>query len=189
MAKKKEKPIHIPKPVSVKIREVAHETIEAIQRNFATQGIFPKGEAYAGWFEKNAQAHGSEWKSTGAGADSLYFHIQQVGQQFDVGVRNWAIEFIYNYYLKFVEMGVGKGRPWSKVKHIANATRDSRYMESWNPSEGSTHRPAIMMEFRHQSGRLRMYMEHHYKYLGTMYIVNALDRMDVSIGSEAEGNT
>lgn len=189
MAKKKTPTYHKPIPISEKIRLWTHETLEAIQKNFKTQGIFPSSEVYAGWFEKNAQASGSSWQSTGAGFDSFYFHVLHASQDFDVGVRDFAVEFMYNYYLNFVDMGVGRGRPIQKVQRTLSADRDIRYMSSWNPAEGSTQRPAIAMEFRHQASRMRKYMANRYKYDAQVIVLNVIDGLDINIGGGGSGNT
>lgn len=171
-----------PMPIGHKLRIWAHETLEAIHKNFKTQGIFPESEVYPGWFDKNSTVYGNSWKSTGAGFDSFYFHILNASEELDVGVRDWAVEFMYNYYLNFVDMGVGKGRPISKVQRTLSADHDIRYMSSWNPSEGSTQRPAIAMEFRHQAERMRKYMANRYKYEAQIGIINVLDGLEVNLG-------
>lgn len=56
MAKQKKPTYHKPIPITKKIQLWANETLEAIQKNFKTQGIFPSSEVYAGWFTKNSQA-------------------------------------------------------------------------------------------------------------------------------------
>jgi hypothetical protein len=171
-----------PMPIGQKLQIWAHETLEAIHKNFKTQGIFPEDEVYPGWFAKNAAIYGNSWQSTGAGFDSFHFHILHASQMLDVGVRDWAVEFMYNYYLNFVDMGVGKGRPISKVNRTLSADHDIRYMSSWNPKEGSTQRPAIAMEFRHQAERMRKYMANRYKYEAQVGIINLLDGLEVNIG-------
>ena len=50
-------------------------------------------------------------------------------------------------------MGVGKGRPISKVYRSEDAGYSTPYM-GWHPSKGKTHRPAIMMEVRRQARRM-----------------------------------
>lgn len=184
MAKKQLTPILLTRPMSIgqKLQIWAHETLEAIHKNFKTQGIFPEDEVYPGWFAKNAAVKGSSWQSTGAGFDSFHFHILHASESLEVGVRDWAVEFMYNYYLNFVDMGVGKGRPISKVNRTLSADRDIRYMSSWNPKEGSTQRPAIAMEFRHQAERMRKYMANRYNYEAQVLLMNALDGFDVNIG-------
>ena len=172
-----------PMPIGQKLQIWAHETLEAIHKNFKTQGIFPEEEVYPGWNAKNAAVRGDSWHSTGAGFDSFYFHILHAAEQLDVGVRDWAVDFMYNYYLNFVDMGVGKGRPISKVNRTLAADHDIRYMSSWNPAEGSTQRPAIAMEFRHQAERMRKYMANRYKYDAQVIVINALDGLEINLGS------
>ena len=84
MAKQKKPTYHKPIPITEKINLWANETLEAIQKNFKTQGIFPQSEVYAGWFTKNSQAGPTSWQSTGAGFDSFYFHVlhAHVGRDF-----------------------------------------------------------------------------------------------------------
>ena len=180
---------HKPIPISKKLELWTKETLEALRRNFRTQGIFPVGEVYGGWFEKNANTKGSTWHSTGAGFDSFYFHVLHASEQFDVGVRDWGVEYVYDYYLKFVDMGVGKDRPIDKVNRRLSATHDVRYMSSWNPSEGSTQRPAIMMEFRYQAARMRRYMANRYKYDAQVLVLNTIDGLDIDIGSSGGDST
>lgn len=172
-----------PMPIGQKLNIWAHETLEAIHKNFKTQGIFPEGEVYPGWFQKNAAIRGSSWQSTGHGYDSFYFHILHASEMLDVGVRDWAVDFMYNYYLNFVDMGVGRNRPISKVNRTLSADHDLRYMDSWNPKEGSTQRPAIAMEFRHQATRMRNYMANRYKYDVQVMIVNVLDGTEIQLGN------
>lgn len=184
MAKKQTTPILLTRPISIgqKLQIWAHETLEAIHKNFKTQGIFPEEEVYPGWNAKNAAVRGDSWKSTGQGFDSFYFHILHASESLDVGVRDWAVEFMYNYYLNFVDMGVGKNRPISKVNRTLSADHDIRYMSSWNPAEGSTQRPAIAMEFRHQTARMRTYMANRYGYEAQILLMNSLDGFEVEMG-------
>lgn len=158
---------HKPIPVSQKLNAFAHDTLEAILQNCRTQGIFP-AEVYPGYREKNARAGDNSWKSTGASYDSFYFQVM------DATVHHAQVDFFYDYYLNFVDMGVGRGRPIEKVNRTLAADRDIRYME-WNAQEGSTQRPAIAMEFRHQSTRLQKYFANRYKYDVQCIVVKGLE--------------
>lgn len=179
MAKKKI--LERPMPISQKLQVWAQETLEALRKNFKTQAIFPAGEVYAGWFTKNEEAGPTQWRSTGEGLDSFYFHVLHASEDFNVGVRDWAIEFMYDYCLNFVDMGVGRDRPIGKVKRSLAADSDIRYMSSWNPKEGSTQRPAIAMEFRHQARRIRNYMAHRYMYDAQVLVINTFDDLKINI--------
>lgn len=169
---KKTTTFHKPIPAGEKLRLLVLETLEAIARNFHTQGIFPY-EVYSGYRKKNMEARKGQWRSTGAAFDSFYFQINDALQASDVSVREARIDFFFNYYLKFVDMGVGRGRPISKVKREIDADFNIRYME-WNSQEGSTQRPAIMMEFRHQARRMRNYWANRYLYEAQAVLVEGL---------------
>ena len=65
--------------------------------------------------------------------------------------------------VSFVDMGVGKGRPISKVERRLSADYKIRYME-WDAKQGSTQRPAISMEFRHQTRRMQRYWVNRFKF-------------------------
>jgi hypothetical protein len=179
MAKKKI--LDRPKPITDKVLQMCEETMEALCKNFQVQGIYPFGEVYAGWFTKNEEAGPTQWKSTGAGFDSFYFHMLHASEDFNLTVRDWAVEFMYNYYLNFVDMGVGRGRPIGKVQRSLAADHDIRYMSSWNPREGSTQRPALAMEFRHQARRMRNYMARRYMYDAQVVVLNTIDGLDLTI--------
>lgn len=170
-------------PISEKLKSWTAETLEAIRHNFKVQHIYPAGEVYAGWFQKNDNAPGSSWHSTGSGFTSFYGSILRASQDFDVGVREWAVEFVYDYYLKFVDMGVGRGRTIQMVNRRLSADHEIRYMSSWNPKEGSTQRPAIQMEFRFQTGRMRRYMASRYKYEAQVVVLNAIDGLAIDVGN------
>lgn len=164
---------HVPMPAGRKLYLMAKDTIDALHRNFKTQGIFP-GEVYPGYKTKNAKTSRGEWKSTGAGFDKIFFQINDALSDKDISVREATIDFFFNYYLKFVDMGVGRGRPIKKVKRDLDADFEVRYME-WNSQEGSTHRPAIMMEFRHLSRRMQRYWAEHYKYEAEVALLSGIE--------------
>lgn len=145
-----------PIPARKKLEYIIQETLEAIENNFETQGIFPY-EVYPGYRKINEEAGTGSWKSTGKGMQSFR------GQILADKVSNSRIDFWYDRHLDFVDMGVGKGRPISKVERTLSADYKIRYME-WNAKEGSTQRPAIAMEFRHQARRMQNYWANRFKY-------------------------
>lgn len=157
-------------PVSRKMQYLAHDTLENIARNFQTQGIFPAGEAWPGWFEENARHKYGRWHSTGAGIDSFRFQLDDaLAGVTDPTAKDITMTFFFDYYLKFVDMGVGRGRPIESVARTRPADYKTRYSQwglpgyAWDrsvfsaPREHPTHRPAIMMEFRHTARRMQMY--------------------------------
>lgn len=170
-----------PLPLDEKLHYWAFDVIEAIRRNFKTQGIFPVGEPYPGYKEKNAKVSGKSWKSTGAGYDSFHFEVLSASASQNEVPPDVAVKFFYNYYLKFVDIGVMKGLTADKVSRSSNAIADRCFLESWNPKTGHTHRPAISKEFEYQSHRLASYMSYRYEYEAKSAVVNALDGLEVKI--------
>lgn len=157
-------------PVSRKMQYLAHDTLENIARNFETQGIFPSGEAWKGWFAENARNKYGRWHSTGAGIDSFRFQLDDaLAGVTDPTAKDVTMSFFFNYYLKFVDMGVERGRSIESVARTRPANHNVRYSQwgmpryKWDksvysaPREHLTHRPAIMMEFRHTARRMQMY--------------------------------
>lgn len=176
-----EKPndFNLPVPVGKKMQLMGWDTLEAIYRNFRTQGIFPY-EAYPGYLAKNTKMERRKsWSSTGRGFDSFYFQVVDAAggianDMNNISVRSARIDFYYAMYLNFVDMGVGKGRPIEKVNRTLTADHNVRYM-AWDAKDGSTQRPAIAMEFRHQVRRLTSYFANRYKYEAQIGIINAFE--------------
>lgn len=169
-------------PISEKLHYWATDTIEAIRKNFTTQGIFPVSEPYSGYKEKNAkEARIGRRHSTGAGYDSFYFHILSASQNQDMVPQDVAVKILYNYYLRFVDMGVMNGLPADRVKKSASAHFDQRYFEIWDPKSGDTMRPAISMEIDHQSRRLGWYLAKQYEAEAQMIVMNNVGSLEIEI--------
>lgn len=156
-----------PIPAREKLELIIQDTLEAIENNFEVQGIFPF-EVYPGYREINKQAGTGSWKSTGRGMKSFS------GKVMADRVSNARIDFFYDRHLDFVDMGVGKGLPISTVERRLSADYKIRYME-WNAKEGSTQRPAIAMEFRHQVRRMRNYWANRFKFDAQCILVMGLE--------------
>lgn len=156
-----------PIPARKKLEMIIQDTLEAIENNFETQKIFPY-EVYPGYREINEEAGTGSWKSTGKGMHSFR------GQVLADKVSNSRIDFWYDRHLDFVDMGVGKGRPIDKVERRLSADHKIRYME-WNAKEGSTQRPAIAIEFRHQTRRMRNYWANRFRFDAQCILVMGLE--------------
>lgn len=166
--------------------DMAMQTVGQIRDNFYTQGIFPFGEAWHGqtrpwtnangWFEENKRREGkpNAWYSTGEGVESFHWQVTGDLDNDNLPPRSLTFDFFYAEHLKFAEMGVGKGRPYSSTKHTGNAKYTNRYTE-WRPWEGLVQRPSIMMEFRHLSGRLQMYLAKRYEKYYQVYTLQGLE--------------
>lgn len=157
------------KPISArqKMEMIIHDTLIAIENNFETQRIFPY-EVYPGYTQINQEAGTNSWKSTGKGMKS--FRGVVVADK----VTNSRIDFFYDRHLDFIDMGVGKGRPIKDVERRLSADHKIRYME-WNAKEGSTQRPAIAIEFRHQTKRMRDYWAERFKFDAQCVLVMGLE--------------
>lgn len=164
---------HKPIPIGEKLQYMGEETIEAIRKNFKTQGIYPF-EAYPGYLDRNSKTSSRSWRSSGAAFDSFYFQIQDAANSWDISVRDARIDFFFNYYMKFVDMGVNKHTRIGDVNRTLTADHNIKYME-WLGNRGSTQRPAIMMEFRHQARRLGYYMANRYKYDVQIGVIETLE--------------
>ena len=109
--------------------DMAMQTVGQIRDNFYTQGIFPFGEAWHGqtrpwtnangWFEENKRREGkpNAWHSTGEGVESFHWQVTGDLDNDNLPPRSLTFDFFYAEHLKFAEMGVGKGRPYSKSLH------------------------------------------------------------------------
>lgn len=154
-------------PVPDKVFQMCEDTITAIHKNFKTQAIFPN-EVYPGYLKKNAAAKPGSWKSTGAAFDSFYFQVV------DATEGKVRADFFYNYYMNFVDMGVGTGRPIDAVIRSYNLRNTMKYAD-WNPKKGETHRPAVSSEFRHLAGRMRMYFSIRFMMQAEFLIMRAFE--------------
>lgn len=74
----------------------------------------------------------------------------------------WVMSIQFNDYLRFVDMGVGRGRKIETVERGRKARQSRRYVQRWNPALGETHRPHLLMEQRHLQARLQNYFEDYY---------------------------
>ncbi len=130
------------KPNSV-LAQFASETLEALGTNFSVQHISP----YA--LESG--------KKTGTGKALRSLETSSGGNE-----DAWVLRIRFNDYLRFVDMGVGRGRPIEVVERGRKARHNKRYVRRWDPAGGETHRPHLLMEGRHLQARLQNYFEDYY---------------------------
>ena len=153
-----------------KLEEFGHDTIQQLHINMKTQKIWPQ-EVYPRYQEINKirKKYGS-WYSTGEGIESFIFQIK------NTRLDSARIDFFFNEYLRYADLGVGAGRPADDV----NRSKKARYKHRDNPwglQAGRTHRPAVMMEFRHLQRRMMMYAMEEYGYAGRAYVMGAFEGM------------
>ncbi len=149
------------RPINVVLRSFARQAVQQLEQNFRTQHVWPT-EIYPGFAKVNeirkqrALAGHKQWYSTGEGAKSFTFEVMSASQ------GNETIRIEFNHYLRFVDMGVGQGRPFEAVDTARKARFRKRYITIWSSRDADTHRPAIMMEMRHLEARMQNYIEDYY---------------------------
>lgn len=72
------------------------------------------------------------------------------------------ISFFFNYYLYFVDMGVGAGQPIEDVERSKDARFNQLY-QIWKEEGDRQSRPVIAMEVRHQLRRLEVLVSSYYQ--------------------------
>ncbi|MEG1585987.1 MAG: hypothetical protein RR346_03855, partial [Bacteroidales bacterium] len=119
----------------------AENTLKRIRINFGTQYVYPVNPPYDG-----------ARKSTGKAYQSLYWAVHSAA-----GGSEFRVNFFFNYYLLFVDSGVGKGHPYRRVND-ADLRYDTRY-KVWPTRQnrsgrtvgnGRVSRPILNAEIRHQ---------------------------------------
>ena len=132
------------------------QTWASLVRNTRTQHIWPQ-EIYPGFTSVNEyRRKHKKWYATGQGSRS--FEVLLISSK----DGNETIVIRFAEEMRFAEMGVGKGRPFTRVEHDANARFDQRYISRWVTKRGSTHRPAIAMEARNLQERMKNYLRDFY---------------------------
>jgi hypothetical protein len=117
-----------------------------LEKNFGTQNIWPLGNPgpYIGYRNtRSAKRHKS-----GQSLQKFYAQVYA-----GAGGDTEKISFFFNYYLYFVDMGVGAGQHLRDVDDSAPARYNKLY-KTWAGMGDRQSRPALTMEFRWQMIRL-----------------------------------
>lgn len=147
----------------------AEGVVKRLKKNFDTQNIFPYG--YPGPYPgsstitKNGQRIQN---STGDAFRSIYAKVYNAA-----GGNTEKISFFFNYYLYFVDMGVGAGQPIEAVDRSDKAKYNKLY-KAWPDRGERQSRPAFAMEFRYQIFKLSAIVSAYYGRLITNGIVFSL---------------
>lgn len=162
-------------PAKEVISDFHRQTLLQLRVNFATQHIFPF-EVYPHYKQVNAarKKHG-EWYSTGEGFQSLDGRIITADEE------NVTLEYTFNDYLRFVDIGTGGSTTASAVDRGKNVRFRSRYVSRWDRSAGRSHRPAVMAELRHLQTRLRDYLVDFWGETGELNLVQTFDELTVDL--------
>ena len=137
----------------------AQRVVERLKANFDTQNIFPYG---------SPGPYPGSPTSTGDAFRSIYAKVYNAA-----GGNTEKVSFFFNYYLYFVDMGVGAGQPIEAVDRDAKA-RYNRLYKPWPDKGDRQSRPAYAMEFRHQLFKLTTIVSAYYGRLITNGIVFSL---------------
>lgn len=131
----------------------ADNLVERLQVNFGTQNIWPLGYPgpYIGYRNTSASR-----QNTGKGYREIYAKVFNAASG-----DTEKISFFFNYYLYFVDMGVGAGRPIETVERSKDANYRRLYAR-WNGMGDRQSRPSISMEIRHQLARLETLVSAYY---------------------------
>lgn len=163
-------------PLNEIISEFHEQTLMQIDANLVTQRVWPV-EVYPGYRIKNeANKRQGLLHSTGQGVRSFRGSVVNA----DVA-GNVTLEYTFNDYMRYVDLGVGSGTSAENVERSKNLRYKSRYISSWDRSEGRSHRPAVMGEFRHLQRRIRDYLVDFYGYEGMVDVINAFDGMNITV--------
>lgn len=164
----------------LRLNRVVHlfftQTLSQIDADMRMQHIWPD-EIYPGFAEVNAiRKKKGQWFSTGRGAKSFRGKHTKIASEEDTSI---AILFSYNDYLRYAELGVGKGVKAEDGKRSKKGHYNVRYTRVWNRRKGKSHRP-LMYEFRHLQTRLMNYMTDYYcETITTNILVGIPDKIDI----------
>lgn len=147
----------------------AENMVAHLQNNFETQNIWPRGfpGPYIGYRNTPAAR-----QNTSDGINSIFASIW-AGANGDTR----KISFFFNYYLYFVDMGVGAGHPIEDVDRSKDARWNQLY-QKWKAEGDRQSRPMLAMELRHQLTRLEIIVSSYYQdWIENGIITSFLDEM------------
>lgn len=131
----------------------ANNMITQLRRNYETQNVWPGGHPgpYIG-YRNTPGAKGS----TGDSYRTMWAKVY-AGANGDTE----KVSFFFNYYLYFVDMGVGAGQPIEDVDNEEDA-HWGRLYKKWKGQGDRQSRPILAMELRHQLYRLQTLVSAYY---------------------------
>lgn len=155
-----------------KMMEYGQETLSMLKHNIATQKMWP-ALVYPRYDEINKirEKYGS-WYSTGDAISTMRFVLKNSKLS---NMSDARMDFFINEYLRYVDIGVGKGRKAEDIERNRKARYKSRYAKKWDPTRGNTHRPSFMMEFRHLQRTLAWYLMSRYGFESSGYIMSGFE--------------
>jgi len=134
------------------------QTLKQLKANMQTQRVWPY-EIYPGFHTVNEyRRQRGEWYAKGEGVRSFEGIVYEADE--DTGMVTMGFRF--NDYMQYVDIGVGAGRKAEDVDRAKNVAFKQRYVSSWMPSTGKSHRPGIRPELNHLLTRLEGYVQSYY---------------------------
>ena len=134
------------------------QTLKQLIANMQTQRVWPY-EIYPGFHTVNEyRRQRGEWYAKGEGVRSFEGIVYEADE--DTGMVTMGFRF--NDYMQYVDIGVGAGRKAEDVDRAKNVAFKQRYVSSWMPSTGKSHRPGIRPELNHLLTRLEGYVQSYY---------------------------
>lgn len=124
-------------PIDEKLRLWAEGVYKNIRANFETQKVFPFKP-----YPDSPDASGSLY-------NSLYWKISNAA-----GGDTQKIDFFFNYYGLFVDLGVGRGQKYAQVDNADPSVYGKRY-KIWKGRGDRQSRPTILREIRQEVRMLR----------------------------------
>lgn len=164
-------------PIGSVISDFHKQCLAQLHVNFATQKIWPY-EVYPGYRQINEiRKKRDEWYSTGEGIKSLDGSIVHADN------ARVVLEYRFNDYLQYVDIGVGQGVHAEDVERGRNVRFRSRYVSRWDRGRGQGHRPALMAEMRHLQRRIRDYLVDFWGLEGDVTLLNSFDGLNIDLGN------
>lgn len=125
-------------------------TLQSIKDNFRIQRISP-------FYPYTPVGKNNPFKqSTGNLYNSIYYKVLNAA-----GGDRSRVDFFFNYYALFVDLGVGRGQKYDHVDNAQRRKRSKRY-KPWKGQGDRQSRPAVIPELRYQSLRLSRLMAMRY---------------------------
>lgn len=165
-------------PINDVIEMFTEQAETQLEVNYRTQHVFPH-DIYTGFAAVNAYRkalaggdHNKGWFAEGHGEKSFHGHV--INADGDKGVVD--ILFTFNDYLRYVDIGVGRGTKAGDVQRGRNVRYKSRYTPKWDRKAGRSHRPAIMPEMNHVAQRVQRYLSDYYAFAGETAILKLTEK-------------
>lgn len=156
------------RPVNEIIKIFAENTEESIKKNLVVQKIWPT-EVYPGYAKVS--------RSTGEGAKSIDVDVISADDSGNITIKMGMAS-----YMRFVDIGVARGRDVEDVRRSRKAKHLQRYVRRWSPETGESHRPFFLIEARHLQRRVGDFMSDFFGKEAQARLIEAFADLQVDLG-------